>query len=281
MLEREGPHRVAVGLRNWEIKVVDAAEMMCVGGADHLDDFSREVVGRKRWRRWYGDLILVGITVVCVEGKLAANGLCVAHQDGRLLAHAAVEAVHDVGTAVLVWAVNAKEIIVCSEPSGIGNFSQLQTVRGCLQKVNAEFALGRLHDGELRQGEVGLYFEQCLAVTLRREVIEDAAAPRCLFQRKVTHVGDQEDEFLLVVRPSHGFRGGFDEDDAGLLGWLLGERTSAVREAVVGNVNPAAVANIGGGWDGKERSAGGKEPCQTLSRVIGWMANPCGLDLIA
>ena len=113
MLEREGPHRVTVGLRDGEVEVVDAAEMMRVGIADHLDDFPRDVVGWKSWRRWNGNLIFVGVTVVCVVGKLAPDGLCIAHQDRCLLAHAPVEAVHDVGTAVLVWAKNSEEILGC------------------------------------------------------------------------------------------------------------------------------------------------------------------------
>jgi len=91
-----------------------------------------------------------------------------------------------------------------------------------------------------------LEFEERLAVAVGREVVEDGAAFGLLLEREVAHVGDEDDELFLVVGTAEGLGGGFDDDDAGVRGGLLGEGAGAVGVAVVGDVDPAAVFDVGG-----------------------------------
>ncbi len=80
-------------------------------------------VGREGGRGGDGHLALVGVAVFCVEGELAADGFGVVHEDAGLLAHAAVEAVHDVGFAVFVGAVGGEEVGRGGGPGGVGRRS--------------------------------------------------------------------------------------------------------------------------------------------------------------
>jgi len=96
VIEEEAPEEVAVGLGAGEVEVFGGAEVVAVGGLDEGDDLLRDGVGREGGRGWDGDFAFVRVAVGGVEGELAADGFGVLHEDVGLLAHAAVEAVHDV-----------------------------------------------------------------------------------------------------------------------------------------------------------------------------------------
>ncbi len=247
VLERELPHAVAVGLGAGQGEAFGRAEVVAVGGFDEGDDLFRDRVRREAGRVGNRHLALVRVAVLGVEGELAADGLGVGHQDAGVLAHAAVEAVHHVGLAGLVGAVGVEEILGGGGPGGVWDVVQLQASRLGGGEVQAELALGGRHDGERGELAVGLEFAQRLPVAFGREVIKHLDAAGGLLKREVAHVADEDDEFFLVVRPAQGLGGGFDDDDAGLVGGLLGKRPGAVRVAVVGDVNPAALGDVVGG----------------------------------
>jgi hypothetical protein len=94
---------------------------------------------------------------------------------------------------------------------------------------------------------LALQIEQRLAVACVREAVQDGDAFGLLLEREVTHVGDEHCEFFLVIRTAQSLGAGFDEDDAGVGGWLLGEGSGAVGVAVVRDVDPAAIADVGCG----------------------------------
>jgi hypothetical protein len=94
---------------------------------------------------------------------------------------------------------------------------------------------------------LALEFEEGLAVAVGREVIEDRDAFGLLLEREVTHVRDEDDEFFLVVGAAESLGGGFDDDDAGVGGGLFGEGAGTVGVAIVGDVDPAAIFDVGGG----------------------------------
>ena len=155
------------------------------------------------------------------------------------LAHGAVEAVHDVGYAGFVGAVDLGEVLSLGGPGGVGDEGDVEALLLGLGEVEAEFALGGDHAGDGRELAGLLEFQEGLAVRFGGEVVEDLDSLCGLLQGEVAHVGDEYNEFLLVVGAAQGLGGGFDDDDACLGGGLLGERAGAVGVAVVGDVDPA------------------------------------------
>ena len=76
-------------------------------------------------------------------------------------------------------------------------------------------------------------------------MIEDGDSFGLLLESEVAHVGDEDDEFFLVVGTTESLGGGLDDDDAGVGGVLVGEWAGAVGVAVVGDVDPAAIFDVG------------------------------------
>ena len=155
--------------------------------------------------------------------------------------------VHDVGAAGAIGSVDGKKVLGGGEPGGVGDDVQAKAVLPGLGEVEPEFALGGLHDGELGERTAALQLAEGLAVAERGEVVKDVYAEGGLLEREVAHVADEQNEFLLVVGAAVGLGGGLDDDDGGAVGGLLGEGAGAVREAVVGNVDPTTGGGIGGG----------------------------------
>ena len=114
---------------------------------------------------------------------------------------------------------------------------------------------------------VALKLEEGLTVGGGGEMVEDLDALGGLFQGEVAHIRDEHGELLLVVWAAEGLGGGLDDDDAGLGGWLFGERSGAVGVAVVGDVDPAAGADVGGGGLGGGDEVGEEGHGMTLTGV--------------
>jgi hypothetical protein len=142
VLEEEVPEVVAIGLGAGQIEVVEGAEVVWEVGLDDGYDFLRDGVGRITRRCGDGHLVLVGVAIVGVEGELAADGFCVAHEDAGLLAHAAVEAIHDIGFAGFVGAVGIEKLLRSGGPGGVWNEVDGEAVLLCGCEIKAEFALG-------------------------------------------------------------------------------------------------------------------------------------------
>ena len=246
MLERELPHAVAVGLGAGQGEVFAAAEVVAVGGFDEGDDLFRDRIRRKAGRVRDGDLALIRVAIFRVEGELAADGFGICHQDAGVLAHAAVKAVHHVGLAGFVGAVGVEEVLRGRGPGGVWHQVELKALLSGGVEVEAEFALGGRHHSQGGELAVSLQLEQRLAVAFGREVIKDLDAAGGLLEREVAHVADQDDEFFLVVGTAQGLGGRLNDDDAGLIGGLLGKRPGAVGVAVVRDVNPAALGDVSG-----------------------------------
>ena len=149
-----------------------------------------------------------------------------------------------------------------------------------LAQVQAEFALSGSHAGEGRELAGLLELEEGLAVGFGGEVVEDLDAFGGLLQSEVAHVGDEDDEFLLVVRAAQGFSGGLDDDDAGSFGGLLGQGAGAVGVAVVGDVDPTAGSEVGsfGGVGGDLLLEGGHRWGLMYRRRMEtvWVSGLCG-----
>ncbi len=261
VLEGEGPHAVGVGLGAGEVEVFDGAEVVGVAVGDVGDDLGGDVVGREAGRGGDGDLALVGVAVIGVVGELAAEGFAVLHEDAGALTLGAVEAIHDVALGVgaclslFEGAVDGGEVSELGEPGGVGDLVEMEALGDSLGEVEAEFALGGAHDGEGGELAVLLEGEQGLAVAYGREVVEDSDAAGGLLEGEVAHVADEEDELFLVVGAAEGLGGRLDDDDAGLVGGLFGEGAGAVGEAVVGDVDPAALGYVfGGGLGGADEA---------------------------
>ena len=244
LLEGELPEGVGAGLVAGQIEVADGAEVVAVVLGDVGDDFFREGIGREERRAWDGHFAPVGIAVVGVVGELAADGLAALHEDAGFLAHAAVEAIHYVTFSVTELTVDAEEVFGLREPGGVRDLLELEAGGGSGREIEAKLALGRDHHGECGDVAVLLQLKQALAVTAGGQVVEDADAAGGLLEREVAHVADEEDELLLVVRAAQGLGDGFDDDDAGVGGGLLGEWAGAVSEAIVGDVDPATMGEI-------------------------------------
>ncbi len=240
VLEREAPNAVAVAPGAGQVEVVEGAEVVAVILLNERDDFLRDAVGRVAGGRGNGNLALVGVAVVGVEGELAAQRFGIPHEDTGLLSHAAVEAVHDIGSAVPVGTVGGEKVGGGAGPGGIRDEVEQKALRLCIDEVEAEFAFGRLHDGEAGELMLALELEESLSVRMRRPVVEDFDAAASLFEGEVAHVADEDNELFLVVRPAERFCCGLYDDDAGLVGGLLGEWAGAVGVAVVRYVDPAA-----------------------------------------
>ena len=133
--------------------------------------------------------------------------------------------------------------------SGVKSIRRPASMAGC--QVEPELALGGRHAGEAGEFLAALELEQRLAVGVRREVVEDLDAARRLLEREMAHVRDQDDQLFLVIRAAERLGGGFDDDDAGLSRGLLGQRAGPVGEAIVGDVDPAAVPEVFAGRVGR------------------------------
>ena len=171
-------------------------------------------------------------------------GFAARHEDAGLLAHMAIEAIHDVRLAGGEVAVNALEVGGLRGPGGIFHEVHVQALLDGLVEIEPELAFGWCHAGESRQTRSLLKLKQCGAMGMRREVVEHGDTASALLQRKVAHVADEENELLLVVRPAKRFRGRLDDDDPSLGGGLFGQGTDEVSETVVGNVDPAALLEV-------------------------------------
>ena len=250
VFEGEAPHSVAIVLCGGEVEVRDGTEVVRVFARHEIDDFLCDVVRRKGWWHRDGKLILVGLAIFSVEGKLAADWFVLFHEDAGLLTHPAVETVHDIAATRLVGAEYTGEVFAGRKPGGVGYFAELQAVLHGLCEVEAQLALSRLHSGEFWQATLTLQIEEGLAMAPGRKLIENTASAGGLLQREVSHVGDQEDELLLVVGASVRHGGRLHNDDAGVSGCLFGNRPGAVGDAVVWNVNPAALSDVCSGWFG-------------------------------
>ena len=119
MGEEELPEGVRVGLGAGEIEAVGGTEVVGVGVLDEGDDFLGDGVRWEGGRNGDGDFVAVRVAVVGIEGELAARGFGVLHEDAGLLAHGAVEAIHDVGLAGLVGAVDLGEVFCLGGPGGV------------------------------------------------------------------------------------------------------------------------------------------------------------------
>ncbi len=246
VIEGEAPHEVAVGLGAGKVEAVGGAEVVGEEASNEGDDLVGDGVGREGGRGGDGDLTLVGVAVVGIEGELAADGLGVGHEYAGLLAHAAVKAVHDEGFARFVRAEGGEEVLRGGGPGGVGYEVELEALALGGGEVEAELALGGSHDCDGREVVLALQIEESLAVVGAGEVVEDGDAAGGLLEREVAHVADEDDELFLVVGAAVGLDGGLDEDDAGLGVGLLGEGAGAVGEAVVGDVDPATAGEVGG-----------------------------------
>ena len=100
---------------------------------------------------------------------------------------------------------------------------------------------------------------QALAVGAGGEMVEDGDAAGGLLEGEVAHVRDEKDELFLMVGAAEGLGGGLDDDDASVGGGLIGERSGAVGEAIVGDEDPAAVFEVGsGGFEGGDLAGEGR-----------------------
>ncbi len=144
--------------------------MVGILAAHVVDDLSSDRVRWKPGRCGYGHLALVRVPVVGVVGELTAGGFSIPHEDAGLLAHGAVEAIHDVALRVgaafraAVRTVNPGEVRNLGEPGGIGNLVEMETFGDGLRKVEAQLALRRTHQRERRQTALLLKQAQGLPV---------------------------------------------------------------------------------------------------------------------
>ena len=124
--------------------------MVGVLGGDVVDDLGGEVVGGEGGRYGDGNFVAVGVAVVGVVGELAADGLLLLHEDAGLLAHVAVEAIHDQGGGAVgaPGAVDGEEVFGLGEPGGVGNLFYLEARGDGGGEVEAELALGGDGGGE-------------------------------------------------------------------------------------------------------------------------------------
>src|SRR3569833_1213049 len=85
---------------------------------------------------------------------------------------------------------------------------------------------------------------ESLGVAELGEVVDHTDASLSLLEGEVAHIGNEQNQLLLVIGAPMPFVGRFNNDDAGRIRGLLGQRACAVSKPIVGNEYPTAILQI-------------------------------------